>query len=128
MGNYPFGANPALILRAATPLAGFPLVNGTPNILTWTAPADGQMHTVFPVVVVHVTSQETGGNINVGWTTPDGASFSATPFFGGASAGVYQSNNLLPALIEAGTTFTISQSSALTGGAAVVFAAIWGGL
>jgi hypothetical protein len=114
------------LVVAATAVAGVSLINGTQTILSWTAPNDGKTHLVIPIVQVHVTSNETGGNIGTSWTLPDGSSVSNTPFSGGANTGVFTSGNLIPAVVGAGQAFNLTQSSALTAGAAKVFAVLLG--
>jgi hypothetical protein len=128
MGNYPFGANPALILQAATPLAGFPLVNGTPNIVTWTAPNDGKLHRVLPALTMDVISAMTGGIITALFTLPDGTTAGSDLIQPQAATGFNYSFSLayFPMPIAPGSMFTIGQSSALTSGQATVWAEIWG--
>jgi hypothetical protein len=127
----PFADAPILGLLASTfPLsgtAGFALQNGTPNILTWTAPNDGALHRVALFAVKHVTSTETGGVIAVTYTLPDGTASAAHTLLGGSQA----SGDLVPSgaflvLVEANTTVTVKQNSALTGGASIMWAEIWG--
>jgi hypothetical protein len=118
-------AVPGLAKAADTGQGGYALVNGTGAILAWTAPADGQQHRVTAVLIQHVTLAETGGAIQVTYTLPDGTASSATPFAGGSAAGV--ASNVVDRLVQAGTTVTLSQSSALTAGAAGVWAQIWAG-
>jgi hypothetical protein len=125
MGNYPFGANPALALQAATPAAGFALVNGTPTILTWTAPNDGQQHRVQVFASLHVTSTETGGVINLTGVFPDGTSATFQLIAGSQGSGTFSPNPARQIIVEAGQTVTVTQT-ALTGGAAVLWAEIWG--
>lgn len=126
MGDFPFAASPALAKQAATPAAGFTLVNGTPTILTWTPPNDGLMHRVQLWGDVNVSAGTTGGLIQIHMTDQggtagtlqmDAGSHAGTGFF------VSASRNLL---IQGGSTLTISQDSALTAGTAAFYAEIWG--
>lgn len=128
MGNFPFGPNPALALQASTGLAGFALVNGTPNIISWTAPADGKMHRVIVPLAVIVTSAETGGAVGISYTDPSGVARTATVNSGGHGAGPwsYDFPQQVAQVIAPGSTFTLQQSSALTVGAATVYAELWG--
>lgn len=115
-------------LVATTGPSGAALQNGTPTFLSWTAPSDGQMHRVQVNAVLHVTSAETGGVVIISGVLPDGGIISKSLFGGGAAAGfIYPPTIAAPqtVVIGAGTTYTISQSSALTAGAAVMFAELW---
>jgi hypothetical protein len=115
----------ALALQATTGTAGYTLVNGTGPILTWTVPADGNIHRVQLFLNLIVTSAETAGAIGLsGLMSPNGVSHSPGLFAGGAAAGLSQLTNSY--FVESGTTVTLQQSSALTGGAAVLWAELWG--
>jgi hypothetical protein len=126
MGGFGFGgAGGPLVKQAATPVAGFALQNATPTILSWTAPNNGQVHRFWLIAVQHVTSLETGGEVDLAFTLPDGTTVSGVVMFAaGSSAGASSAN--IPRLIESGTAVTITQATALTAGAAVVWAEIWG--
>lgn len=118
----------ALQLQAttnATGLTGYALVNGTGNIITWTTPNDGNMHRAFIVSTIHVSSTQTGGQIHLAFTSPDGSAGAVTINAGGGGSGSV-SSAIETVLIAPNTTVTISQSSAQTGGAATLFAEIWG--
>jgi hypothetical protein len=116
-----------LTLKATTGPAGFALQNGTPGILTWTAPADGQLHRFLITSGLDVTSVATGGAIAVSFTLPDGTAVSNVTLFGGSqAAGTPNPGNSFLRTVKAGTTVTVTQTSALTAGAAVLWAEIWG--
>jgi hypothetical protein len=112
-------------LLASTGTAGYTLINGTGNALTWTAPADGALHRFFVIAVMHVTSAETGGGIVVNLTLPDATSGQFTLFASGKTAGV-QASNFPAAPVQANAAVSVAQSSALTAGASVLWAEIWG--
>jgi hypothetical protein len=114
-----------MTLLAATPVTGYTLVNGTGTILTWTAPADGNMHRVLLTVEQVVTSLETGGAVTWTYKTMDGTSHVPTVLAGGSAAGASITNAIMY-LVPAGVTVTLAQSSALSAGAATVWAEIWG--
>ena len=116
---------PILVLQATTGVAGFALQNATPTIISWTAPNDGQMHRFQLFAVVHVSSNETGGAIATQWTAPGGQSGLSTPFAGGSGSGLVLTAADRVNLVEPGTTVSLVQSTALSGGAAVVWAEIW---
>jgi hypothetical protein len=124
MSFTPFG--PTLGLVATTGQPGFAKVNGTPNILTWTAPADGQPHRFMVFATETVTSAETGGGISTNQTSPSGVQQIGTTniFSGGKTAGTYHITD--GAVIQAGSTVTVLQSAALTAGASTVWVEIWG--
>lgn len=113
-----------LTLQATTGVAGTALVNGTPTILSWTAPNDGQMHRAVLIVSQHVTSSETGGQLAYMFNAPDGSGPAANPFAGNFGVGFAGIINV--ALIAPGSVFSFKQNTALTVGAAMVWAEIWG--
>lgn len=115
-----------LATTTATGTTGVALANGTPTILSWTAPADGNMHRVSVTVVLHVATAETGGAIQITWTAPDGTGGSAvSAYAGGAGTGTVKTFSA-DFLIGPGSAIAVAQSSALTGGSATVWAEIKG--
>lgn len=115
-----------LALAAATPSGGYALVNGTPNVITWTAPADGLEHRVSVAGQAHITSAATGGAVDVNFTMPDGTSSGYTWINGGQGAGYsYSQYDPSTIVVKPGSTVTVRQSSALTGGAVLLWAEIW---
>jgi hypothetical protein len=123
-GSAPVPAPLALALVAATPAAGFALVNGTPTIWSWTAPADGQNHRALLITNEQVSSALTGGQVTMTLTTPDGSTSSPQVYAASAAGGFHSPNaNLLN--IKAGTVVTLQQASAVTVGAGIVWAELW---
>jgi hypothetical protein len=119
----------ALQLQATTGVAGIALVNGTPTILTWTAPSDGSMHPVQILGIVGVASGETGGGVNVAYTDMAGNAQNSVLVSGSLGAGSQPFSNVLNKtmiLLPSGGTVSIAQSTALTAGAATLWAEIWG--
>ena len=114
-----------LSMAAATATAGYALVNGTGNIISWTTPNDGNLHPFDVFSVMDCTSTETGGGIVVTFTLPDSTAATLTLYAAGKSAGVV-APNFVQAIAKANTAVTITQSSALTGGASTMWAEIWG--
>jgi hypothetical protein len=108
---------------ATTGLTGYAKINGTGNILTWTAPNDGNMHRVLLLINQHVTSGETGGQLQYSSYFPDDTQGNL-PFAGGY--GVGYGTFTYSSLVYPGTTFVLSQHTALTAGAATVWAELWG--
>lgn len=108
---------------AATPVAGVALVNGTPNIVSWTAPNDGQLHRVLVMSSQQVTTAETGGAVAFDFTAPSGTARAFTIFAAAQPTGDF--SNFQGLLVKANTTAVLTQSSALTAGAATVWCEIW---
>jgi hypothetical protein len=128
-GNVLSLTGPTLALQATTGAAGYPLVNGTGNIVTWTTPNDGLLHRVLIVAVLHVTSAETGGQCSLLTTLPDGTAVNKTLFSASQAAGEFwpisfSTPQLQP--VQANTAVTVTQASALTAGAATVWVELWG--
>lgn len=115
-----------LVLQASSPLAGFPMVNGTPTFVTWTTPNDGQLHWVFIAAYLHASSDMTGGELGNGFTDPQGNAVLDDVFVpGGQPSGFSQwQTNLVPC--KAGTAVTVYQATALTIGTAQAWGGIWG--
>ncbi len=112
-------------LLASTGAGGYTLGAAAGTILSWTAPDDGNMHVVLVMATLHVTSAETGGALDAAFTTPDGGTAGANQFLGqNLAAGFHPANQSY--IIEAGSTFTLSQGTALTAGAAVLWAELRG--
>ena len=122
----PFAVAPAIGLLAATPSAGYTLVNGTGNILQWTAPNDGKLHRVQVFAVQDVTVATTGGQILVSYTLPDGFATSHTVFAAGQAQGDNVVANNFSLLVRPNTTVTILQNTAMNPGAAVIWCELWG--
>jgi hypothetical protein len=125
MGTNPsaFGAGSQKV--ADTGPAGFALQNGTPAIpVSWTAPNDGQVHRATIICGLHITSPETGGAVQANTTLPDGTAANPQLFAGGGAAGVFAVS--ADRLVQAGSTVTLTQTSALSAGAALLWAQIWG--
>jgi hypothetical protein len=114
---------------AKTPAAGTALVNGTPTILSWTAPNDGQLHYFSLALCLNRTLATTGGAVGLTFTVA-GSAKAAALFNGTAGAGVDYSGDSpafnLPLPCDPGTTVSIVQTSALTAGAAAFVGAILG--
>ncbi len=112
-------------LLASTGAGGYTLGAAAGTILSWTAPDDGNMHVVLVMATLHVTSAETGGALDAAFTTPDGATAGANQFLGpNLAAGFYPVTQSY--IVQAGSTFTLSQASALTAGASVLWAELRG--
>ena len=117
-----------MTLVATTAATGFALQNGTPTILSWTAPDDGKMHRVDVVGYAHVTTAMTGGEVDVNYTPPDGT----VTYYVALNSGDGTGNQLFSSsgggvsfLVKANTTVSLAQFAALTAGAATVYAQMW---
>jgi hypothetical protein len=126
VGLFPFGATPAMQRQAATPVAGFPLQNATPTVLSWTAPSDGQNHRIMILATGFATVLEVGGQVNVNYALPNGNTSPFPLLLSGTQAVGYITAAYVAAIIGPGAVVSIQQSSALTSGAATVWAEIWG--
>jgi hypothetical protein len=111
--------------QAVTPTAGFALQNGTPNILQWNVPNDGKNHRFQVFGEKIVTALETGGQINVTFTTPDGGGQSVSIVGGGLAAG-HNMTSYRCEQVQAGSVVTVVQNTALTAGASILYAELWG--
>lgn len=114
----------ALALQAATPVAGYGLVNSIGNVITWAAPNDGQLHRFMAIVTLDVTVATTGGQIQVNCTLPDGSNGSQQVIAPTQATGVKE--NSLLAIVQAGATVAVRQNSAMSAGTATLWAEIWG--
>ena len=124
------GGLPAWLLhlqqQSATAVGGYTFVNGTGTIISWTAPNDGLLHRAFFYGYTHASATMTGGQINYAFTDPGGNAFTGIELIpAGITTGNFQ-ENLVFLPVEANTTVTISQGTAMTGGAAKGWFEIWG--
>lgn len=126
MSEQPFAYPVGLALQATTGPNGFPLVNATPNIISWTAPNDGQPHRFLLIGNENVSSATTGGQVNVTFTRADNSGTNSAPIFGGTVAAGYHSIGDNTGIVAPGTTVTVAQNTAMTAGAATIWTEIWG--
>lgn len=121
-------ATEGLALLASTGAEGYTLQDATGTILQWTAPGapgDGNLHRVLLLANLVVSSGETGGAIGfTNLTAPNGSTHSPGVSAGGAGVTLVQYTQSY--MVESGSTVTLAQTSALTGGAAVFWAELWG--
>ena len=111
--------------QVQTPAAGVALVNGTPDIISWQVPDNGQQHPFMVIGQANVTGAETGGEVQVTYTPASGAAGTLTLSAGGLGTGVHAFT--FEARVAApGSVVTVTQSTALTAGAAVINASIIG--
>lgn len=125
MSLQPFADAPVMGLLIATVPAGFGLQNATPNILSWLAPADGQLHRVSVAGTLFAAAPETGGNVNLLYTDPGGDANSTPVWAGGLNGANAPTAKMV--VVKAGTTVTLQQIVALSaGGPSTVWAELWG--
>jgi hypothetical protein len=110
-------------VQTQTAVAGFALQNATPTLLTWTAPNDGAMHLVTVYGSVRVSVAQTGGAIGITATDPGGNALTPALDTGGHATGQF-SFTARTLLVQAGSTVTVAQTSAMTAGTALAWAAI----
>ena len=112
------------IITAETSATGVALINGTQTILTATVPNDAKVHTAQVLFAKDVTTALTGGATAftvtplVGTPIVTTTTVTAVGYHGGAttSATIH--------LVKPGTTVTLKQTTAMTAGAAKVYAKI----
>jgi parallel beta-helix repeat protein len=123
-GTAPGGVTAGMALVDGTGDAGFALEDGTPTIVSWTAPDDGNAHQVVLIGALSVSSAETGGEVSLSAPLPNTATIVST-FFNGGQGQYTAVGNFTAAVIGPGTTVVLEQSTALTAGAATVWAQLW---
>lgn len=126
MSEQPFAVAPVMGLLAQTPVAGVALANGTPTILSWTAPSDGKNHRIWVIATGFATVIEVGGQVNVNYALPNGNTSPFPLLLPGTQGVGYITAAYVAAVIGPGAVVSIQQGSALTSGAATVWAEIWG--
>ena len=117
--------NPA---AATTGSNGFALQNGTPNIWTYTTPNDGQLHLLTLAAKLYVAGSMTGGVTGLGIQENSTGSFdygNAVTSTEGGAGWYHFTNNVTPILVGPNTIVQLNQSTALTGGAATVYAELY---
>jgi hypothetical protein len=119
----PYGGS-GMILQATTGIAGFPLVNGTPTILTWTPPNDGNMHYALLMATLIVTVAQTGGIVTLGYNDPSGVARGRTVYAGGLGVS-YNLSGYQITPVQGGVPVLVTQS-AQTAGTSTLWAAIFG--
>jgi len=105
--------------------AGFSLPNTTSDLLTWTAPNDGQTHLVMVIGTFQCTTTGTGGLVVVNFTQPNGTVVTGniTLISGGRTGGTSGQGNVTMQ-VQPGTVVAVHQQSALSAGAEVIWADI----
>ena len=111
-------------ITAETSATGVALINGTQTILTVTVPNDGKPHQLIATALKDVTTALTGGAVTLTLTalvtTP--VTFSMTRTTVGTTRITTTSNS--QTIVKPGTQVTIKQTTAMTAGAAKVYAKI----
>jgi hypothetical protein len=109
--------------------SGYALVNGTGTIFSWTPPNDGQLHHFLLDLFLLVTSNTTGGDISLTFWDPADFSAHTEIILGGTqSVGPHgttlQGYSNIP--VPGGKPVTLAQTSAMTAGAATLWADLLG--
>jgi hypothetical protein len=120
-----WGNTHTLRLVAATGAAGYALADSTGPVISWTAPADGNLHRFIVFASAYCTSAETGGEIEITYTMPNGDAVTVEVFSPNQAAGQILPDNATLFVLESGGTVSLNQTSALTAGAATMWAEIW---
>lgn len=116
---------PGLFVLATLTTAGYTYINGTGNIISYTFPNDGLTHRVLPSGELVVATTQTGGQIQMTYTSPDGVVRTAQLDAGGHVNGTFTLNNT-SYTVAPNSTVTIKQNTALQAGAAVLYPELWG--
>lgn len=119
-----------MTLQATTGNTGYTLVNSTGTVITYTTPNDGNVHRVILYALIHVSSNETGGQITITYTGPQaGATVHTTTVFAAAlssdTAG-QPAASPIQVIVGPNTAVSVLQATALSGGAAVAWCELWG--
>jgi hypothetical protein len=126
------GGGAGLQKVAATASSGFALQNGTPTILQWTAPSDGNKHRAMVFIAIDVTAATTGGEIDMTTVLNGDSDTGVTVINGTRGTGLSQGMSVqkdgtgIMVIVDPGSTITIFQGTAMTAGAALLWAEIWG--
>ena len=118
LGGEQLGSVPDNIAEIAQSV---PLVNGTPVIFSELVPADGNVHFFSLIAGLVVTTNETGGAVQIQYRL--GGNLNTIAVFAAAQlTGSFVFSTSFAA--DPGSTITLSQSSALTAGASKISAVL----
>lgn len=110
---------------AQIPSAGIALINGIQTLLTYFVPNDGRNHVFLLMGMTNVSSAETGGAIQVAYSTPVTGAVTGTPDAGGNASTGPNGWNVVWRFATPGSLITVTQSSALTAGGAIAYCQLW---
>ena len=105
---------------ATTGAAGYVLVNGTGTIISVTAPNDGNLHLCIVSGLLHITTIIVGGQIVYG--VP--GDYTNTLLAGSEGTGWVAAGGVAITM-QPGTTLNMVQNTAVSSGAAVLYASLW---
>ena len=114
---------PTAPITAETSATGVALINGTQTILSATVPNDGKVHFVQCIAQKQITTALTGGEIVMSWTLASGT-VHTNPTAGTTVGTHFLSISTSLTIAKPGTTITLRQNTAMTAGAAKVYAKI----
>jgi hypothetical protein len=103
------------------------LIDGTQTILTATVPNDGKVHLMLLSMQTHVTAALTGGTREIHWTTPASPTTPTHQITTTTAVGYHSITKPYSGatiLCAPGSKVTITQATAMTAGAAKVYAKI----
>lgn len=116
---------PTAPITAETSATGVALINGTQTILSVTAPNDGKVHTLLAATFIKdISTALTGGTIILKWTTAANQTATHTTTITSVGITAYSALTIESITVRADTTITLSQTTAVTAGAAKVYAKI----
>lgn len=121
---YQISPPPAGALAQQQTAIDFALQNGTPTVITWTTPNDGNEHRAQVFASLNMSSGGTGGQLNFQWTYK-GSQGSAVIFAANATSGTHVPAISTLIMADPNTAVRIIQSTALTAGAGEISAEVW---
>lgn len=121
------GSTSGLAKVASTPGTGFALQNATPNILTYTAPNDGNVHSVIVSSKAIAAGNPVGGGayVRVNGSQPYCATTSSNAYMITPSPGNGVQYGMFEMTVQPGDIVTLDQIGALTAGTVQVYASIY---
>ena len=115
---------PSAPIVAETSAIGVALIDGTQTILTATVPNDGQCHLVLASMWKDVTTALTGGQTRLQWVVPAGTGVGADTTLTAVGTSGVSTSTTGDTVVKPGTTVSVLQTTAMTAGAAKVYAKI----
>jgi hypothetical protein len=112
------------LITAETSSTGVALIGASQTILTVLIPSDGKVHQVILTAAVYVTAALTGGAVQTTFTAYPGTSVRHTFTTTTVGTRMYSSTTTAQTLVKPGTRVSVKQTTAMTAGAAKVYAKI----
>ena len=115
---------PTAPITAETSAIGVALIDGTQTILTATVPNDGRSHLVLASMWKDVTTALTGGQTRLQWVLPSGTGVGEHTTLTAVGTSGVSTSSVRDTVVKPGTTVSVLQTTAMTAGAAKVYAKI----